>query len=71
MDADVPVVESGGKTDFQYGSVADALYPPTNVDRTLHDGDEVKLGRRSPRRASDARSHKGLHDVDDEREGRR
>ena len=44
MDADVPVVESGGKTDFQYGSVADALYPPTNVDRTLHDGDEVKLG---------------------------
>ena len=44
MDADVPVVESGGKTDFQYGSVADALYPPTKVDRTLHDGDEVKLG---------------------------
>lgn len=44
MDADVPVVESGGKTDFQYGATADALYPPTKVDRTLHDGDEVKLG---------------------------
>jgi len=44
MDADVPVVESGGKTDFQYGTTADALYPPTKVDRTLHDGDEVKLG---------------------------
>jgi metallo-beta-lactamase class B len=44
MDADVPVVESGGKSDFQYGTSADALYPPTTVDRTLRDGDEVKLG---------------------------
>jgi metallo-beta-lactamase class B len=44
MDADVPVVESGGKTDFQYGTVTDALYKPTTVDRILHDGDEVKLG---------------------------
>ncbi|HEV3038117.1 MAG TPA: subclass B3 metallo-beta-lactamase [Candidatus Angelobacter sp.] len=44
MDADVPVVESGGKSDFQYGSVAMARYPPTKVDRVLHDGDQVKLG---------------------------
>src|SRR5512144_2139213 len=44
MDADVPVVESGGKTDFQYGNVPTALYTPTRVDRVLHDGDEVKLG---------------------------
>jgi len=44
MDADVPVVESGGKTDFQYGALATALYKPTKVDRVLHDGDEVKLG---------------------------
>jgi len=44
MDADVPVVESGGKTDFQYGNVTTALYTPTKVDRVLHDGDEVKLG---------------------------
>src|SRR4051794_28046075 len=44
MDADVPVVESGGKTDFQYGSVANALYTPTKVDRVRHDGDEVTLG---------------------------
>ena len=43
MDADVPVVESGGKTDFQYGNVASSLYLPTKVDRVLHDGDEVKL----------------------------
>jgi metallo-beta-lactamase class B len=44
MDADVPVVESGGKTDFQYSSKPEWLYPPTKVDRVLHDGDEVKLG---------------------------
>src|SRR5436190_21124133 len=44
MDADVPVVESGGKTDFQYGSTPASLYPATKVDRVLHDGDEVKLG---------------------------
>ena len=44
MDADVPVVESGGKTDFQYGNDPTNLYKPTKVDRVLHDGDEVKLG---------------------------
>lgn len=44
MDADVPVVESGGKTDFQYGDDPTALYKPTKVDRVLHDGDEVRLG---------------------------
>jgi metallo-beta-lactamase class B len=44
MDADVPVVESGGKTDFQYGNNPATLYPPTKVDRVLHDGDQVKLG---------------------------
>lgn len=44
MDADVPVVESGGKTDFQYGNTPTLLYPPAKVDRVLHDGDEVKLG---------------------------
>jgi metallo-beta-lactamase class B len=44
MDADVPVVESGGKTDFQYGHTAENLYRPAKVDRVLHDGDEVRLG---------------------------
>src|SRR5450432_504651 len=43
MDADVSVVESGGKSDFQY-SAAEYLYRPAKVDRVLHDGDEVKLG---------------------------
>jgi len=44
MDADVPVVESGGKIDFQYANDPSTLYPPTKVDRVLHDGDEVRLG---------------------------
>lgn len=44
MDADVPVVESGGKLDFQYGGRESSLYQPVKVDRVLHDGDEVKLG---------------------------
>ena len=44
MDADVPVVESGGKSDFQYGNDPATLYTPVHVDRVLHDGDEVRLG---------------------------
>ncbi|HLJ27298.1 MAG TPA: subclass B3 metallo-beta-lactamase [Candidatus Angelobacter sp.] len=44
MEPDVPVVESGGKADFQYGNLPATLYPPTKVDRVLHDGDEVRLG---------------------------
>jgi metallo-beta-lactamase class B len=44
MDADVPVVESGGKADFQYGDDTATHYPPTKVDRVLRDGDKVTLG---------------------------
>ena len=44
MEGDVPVVESGGKSDFQYGSDLAMLYPPARVDRVLHDGDKVTLG---------------------------
>ena len=44
MDADVPVVESGGRADFQYGSDPAMRYPPVHVDRELQDGDRVKLG---------------------------
>jgi metallo-beta-lactamase class B len=44
MSEDATVVESGGKTDFQYGNTPTTLYPPTKVDRVLHDGDQVKLG---------------------------
>lgn len=44
MDADVPVVASGGKNDFFYGTMPDTWYPPAKVDRVLHDGDQVELG---------------------------
>jgi metallo-beta-lactamase class B len=44
MDADVGVVESGGKTDFHYGAMDGSKFPPVHVDRALHDGDTVSLG---------------------------
>ena len=44
MDADVPVVESGGRKDFHYGDRKDLWFPPAHVDRVLHDGDTVALG---------------------------
>jgi metallo-beta-lactamase class B len=44
MDADVSVVESGGRTDFQYGSDETMRFAPARVFRTLHDGDKVSLG---------------------------
>jgi metallo-beta-lactamase class B len=44
MEQDVRTVETGGRADPVYGHVPTSLYPPTKVDRVLHDGDEVKLG---------------------------
>jgi metallo-beta-lactamase class B len=44
MDGDVPVVESGGSSDFAYGSDASTHYPATKVNRVLHDMDTVELG---------------------------
>ena len=44
MDADVPVVESGGRKDFAFGASKSSRFPATKVDRVLHDGDEVRLG---------------------------
>ena len=44
MAEDVSAVESGGKTDFNYGNDKGTYYPRTTVDRTLRDKDEVKLG---------------------------
>jgi len=44
MTGDVSVVESGGRTDFQYGAQKSQHYPPAHVDRVLHDGDTVSLG---------------------------
>ncbi len=44
MDADVPVVEAGGKNDFHYSKDQSMWFPPTKVDHVLHDGDTVSLG---------------------------
>ncbi len=44
MDADVPVVEAGGHNDFHYANDKGLWFPPTHVDRVLHDGDTVALG---------------------------
>ncbi len=44
MEQDVPVVESGGHDDFHYATDKTMWFPPTKVDRVLHDGDKVSLG---------------------------
>ncbi len=44
MAEDVPVVESGGHTDFYYAKDKSTWFPPAHVDRALHDGDTVTLG---------------------------
>jgi len=45
MDSDVPVVQSGGKEDFNYGDKGGKnIYPAVKVSRVLHDGDTVSLG---------------------------
>ncbi len=41
MDADVPEMQDGGASDFQYH---DMRWPAVHVDRVLHDGDRVTLG---------------------------
>jgi metallo-beta-lactamase class B len=46
MDGDVPVLESGGRKDYLFGGPGNEAYhyEPVRVDRTLKDGDTVKLG---------------------------
>ncbi len=44
MEGDADVVESGGKSDFLAAIGAVPPFPPTKVDRVLHDGDKVELG---------------------------
>lgn len=44
MDGDVSVVETGAQTDFLVPSPNVPGYPPSHVDRVLHDGDTVALG---------------------------
>jgi len=42
MEGDVPEVLAGGKGDFHYPAMR---WPVTTIDRTLHDGDTVLLGK--------------------------
>ena len=44
MDGDAAVVESGGRSDYQYAHDPSMYFAPVKVDRVLHDGDQVKLG---------------------------
>jgi len=45
MEADVAMIEDGGKSDFHYGYDWQIMgQPPVKVDRILRDGDTVKLG---------------------------
>lgn len=44
MDADVPVIEDGGHSDFRYGKDPTMWFPPAKVARVLHHGDHVTLG---------------------------
>jgi len=44
MDADVPLIESGGRSDFYYANDPSMYFPKTKVDKVLHDGEQVKLG---------------------------
>jgi metallo-beta-lactamase class B len=44
MAEEAPLLESGGKTDFQYGTVPAFGFEPVKVDRRLRDGETVTLG---------------------------
>jgi metallo-beta-lactamase class B len=43
-ERDRDVVESGGKTDFRYGTTGGAQFPPVTVDKTFGDGATISLG---------------------------
>src|SRR5581483_7081335 len=42
MKEEVELLESGGKTDYLFGS--SGWFPPVKVDRVLQDGDKIELG---------------------------
>ena len=41
---DAPLLESGGKTDFRFGSDPSAHFAPVAVDRRIEDGGKIALG---------------------------
>jgi metallo-beta-lactamase class B len=44
MDADTPMVESGGSIDFRAPDGRGQIYEPVKVDRALKDGGKITLG---------------------------
>ena len=44
MDSEVDLLQSGGSTDFNYGTIAEFQFEPVKVDRVIHDGEKVTLG---------------------------
>jgi metallo-beta-lactamase class B len=43
-EADAPLLESGGKTDFRWGDDPTTRFEPVTVDRRLKDGETITLG---------------------------
>jgi glyoxylase-like metal-dependent hydrolase (beta-lactamase superfamily II) len=43
-EEDVPVMESGGKTDFRFGDDPAMRFEPVHVDQRFKDGDKIALG---------------------------
>jgi metallo-beta-lactamase class B len=40
---EVPLLESGGKTDFHYGAYPEFYYDPVKVDQVIRDGETIQL----------------------------
>src|SRR5947208_14612300 len=43
-EPDKPLLETGGKADFRFGSTPGAQFEPVKVDSTFRDGDTISLG---------------------------
>ena len=43
-EPDKPLLETGGKADFRFGTTPGAQFPPVTVDGTFKDGESISLG---------------------------
>ncbi|MEQ1948772.1 MAG: MBL fold metallo-hydrolase [Bryobacteraceae bacterium] len=43
-EADTPMIEDGGSTDYRYPKGRGKVYEPVKVDQRLKDGDKIRLG---------------------------
>ncbi len=64
-EADAELLANGGKGDFLPVSEEVVDYQPARADRIIGDGEHVTLGGVDAHRSPDARSHQGLHHLDD------